>query len=156
MSNPSVHIAAISPLGTEARRLITALDAHQAALYPSESNHFDSPETLATTDVFFLGAYADNELMGIGAVKSMDNRQYGEIKRLYVAPNARGLGIARSLLSQLESAAAEQGMPLVRLETGIHQPEAIGLYERMGYVEIGPFGDYPADPLSRFFEKRLV
>ena len=47
-------------------------------------------------------------------------------------------------------------MHVARLETGIHQPEALGLYRRLGYVERGPFGSYALDPLSVFFEKRLA
>lgn len=44
---------------------------------------------------------------------------------------------------------------MIRLETGVYQPEALALYGRAGYVERGPFGDYVADPLSVFMEKEL-
>ncbi len=67
----------------------------------------------------------------------------------------RGLGIARRLLEALEARAKAAGIGVLRLETGIYQPEAIGLYERAGYVRRGPFSDYPDDPLSIFMEKRL-
>ena len=56
----------------------------------------------------------------------------------------------------LESSLLAHGIGLARLETGVHQPEALSLYERRGYVRIPPFGDYPNDPLSVFFEKRLA
>ena len=59
-------------------------------------------------------------------------------------------------MSAIEAHAVESGMSVVRLETGIYQPEAIGLYERMGYTRRGPFGDYAEDPLSVFMEKRLA
>jgi ribosomal protein S18 acetylase RimI-like enzyme len=59
------------------------------------------------------------------------------------------------MLDHLESFAREHEVKLLRLETGIYQMEAIGLYERMGFQRIPPFGAYQADPLSRFYEKRI-
>jgi ribosomal protein S18 acetylase RimI-like enzyme len=59
------------------------------------------------------------------------------------------------MLNHLAAQTLERGVAALRLETGIHQREAIGLYERMGFYRIPPFGDYREDPLSVFFEKRL-
>ncbi|HXD11052.1 MAG TPA: hypothetical protein VN653_13390, partial [Anaerolineales bacterium] len=59
------------------------------------------------------------------------------------------------MLEHLEQYTLEHHIHLLRLETGIHQKEAIGLYQRMGYQNIPPFGDYLDDPLSRFFDKKL-
>jgi len=59
------------------------------------------------------------------------------------------------MLHHLEAYAREHDIYLLRLETGIHQNEAINLYEKMGYRSIAPFGDYHEDPLSRFLEKRI-
>ena len=80
---------------------------------------------------------------------------YGEIKRMYVGPEFRGRGYAKQMLKHLEELATAKGFSKVRLETGISQPEAIGLYERNGYCKIPPFGDYCDDPLSFFYEKTL-
>jgi ribosomal protein S18 acetylase RimI-like enzyme len=80
---------------------------------------------------------------------------YGEIKRMFVRPQFRGLGLARLMLNHLEAYASEHGIPVLRLETGVHQKDAIRLYEKAGFQSIPPFAGYIEDPLSRFFEKRI-
>ena len=75
---------------------------------------------------------------------------------MWVDPTNRGTGLGRMLLEAVERSARAQGLSLLRLETGIHQPEALGLYRAAGYREIGPFGDYRPDPLSVFMAKPLV
>ena len=64
-------------------------------------------------------------------------------------------GAAKALLSFLEDEAAKRGCPLLMLETGPSQPEALALYARCGYVRRGPFGDYWNDPLSVFMSKQI-
>jgi len=81
---------------------------------------------------------------------------YGEVKRIYVRPQARGQGVARALVEALEKKAAAQGCRTFMLETGPAQPEALLLYRRLGYDDCGPFDDYPADPLSVFMHKRVA
>ena len=151
----AVEVRPLAPADPRARRLIGELDRLQLSLYPAESNHLDPVETLAGDGVTFLAAFVAGEVVGCGAVKRMHGR-YGEIKRMYVEPRARGRGVGRALIEALESALLRCGIRLVRLETGVRQPEALSLYERCGYVRIPPFGDYPDDPLSVFFEKRLT
>jgi putative acetyltransferase len=73
---------------------------------------------------------------------------------------ARGRGVAKAILTQLETVARDAGMALLRLETGVHQHDAIAFYERMGFRECGAFGDYAAMTPSMietsvFYEKRL-
>lgn len=80
---------------------------------------------------------------------------FGELKRMYVSPLCRGQGVARRVLSMLESKAAGRGATLLTLETRPYQPEALGLYECCGYERCGPFGDYADAPLSVFMQKRL-
>ena len=75
---------------------------------------------------------------------------YGEIKRLYVDPAYRGKAIASKLMAEIEQATIAEGIAMVRLETGILQKTAIGLYESMGYYHNQPFGSYIDDPLSLF------
>jgi putative acetyltransferase len=77
------------------------------------------------------------------------------VKRLYVPPRARGLGLGRRLLAELEAQARRERLTLLRLETGIRQPEALGLFRAAGFLEIAAFGDYAPDPLSVFMEKTL-
>ena len=144
----------LNPWSKAARALIGELDSYLTALYPAESNHLDPVEELAKRHVHFLGAFEGEKLVGCGAVKLLDDG-YGEIKRMYVCPEARGKRIGRTILLALEAVVARARMPVVRLETGVHQLEAIQLYRRNGYVEIGPFGDYRKDPLSVFMEKRV-
>ena len=74
---------------------------------------------------------------------------------MYVRPQFRGTGLAKLMLKHLTDYVQAQGIGLLRLETGIHQRAAIGLYERMGFRRIAPFGAYSEDPLSRFYERPL-
>jgi putative acetyltransferase len=146
----------VDPTSPAARRLIARSDAYMSALYPAESNHFDSPEMLAQPHVRFLGIHLDGELIACGGVKLMDDDgRYGEIKRMFVLPEHRGRGLARVLLAALEEQLRREGCELARLETGVAQPEALGLYRAAGYAERTPFGAYRPDPLSVFMEKRL-
>ena len=79
-----------------------------------------------------------------------------ELKRMYVRPAARRRGIARRLLAAAETEAARLGAQLLRLETGLRQPEAIALYESAGYTPTEPFGHYAGEALARHFAKRLT
>ena len=151
-----MYIEALDPLSAPAAHLLALSDAYMASLYPAESNHMESPSALALPNVLFLGAYLDGELAGCGAVKLMhDDGSYGEIKRVYVLDAFRGRGVSKQLMHALEAHLVEQQIPLARLETGISQPEALGLYEKLGYQYRAPFGSYLLDPLSVFMEKRL-
>lgn len=155
VESPAVEIRPLAPRDPRARRLIEALDRLQTSLYPAESNHLDPIETLERDNVTFLAAFVGEEVVGCGAVKRMPSG-YGEIKRMYVEPGLRGRGVGSALMDGLESSLVARGIGLARLETGVRQPEALALYERRGYARIPPFGDYPDDPLSVFFEKRLA
>ena len=81
--------------------------------------------------------------------------EYGEIKRMYVRPAFRGRGLGRRMLDHLAEHVRGHGLSRLRLETGIHQQEAIRLYEGYGFRRIPPFGPYREDPLSRYYEKVL-
>jgi ribosomal protein S18 acetylase RimI-like enzyme len=82
--------------------------------------------------------------------------EYAEVKRMYVRPTYRGLGLAKLMLNHLAAYALDRQVTVLRLETGIYQTEAIGLYERFGFQRRRPFGNYRDDPLSVYFEKRLA
>lgn len=147
-------IKPVEPARTEVIQLIEQLDEYQSCLYPPESNHLDSIDALSKSNAFFLAAYTGSEICGIGSAKLIDD--YGEIKRVFVPSNQRGKGIAKAIMKALESYLIDQAVAYARLETGIHQKEAIKLYERLGYYRISPFGEYKEDPLSVFMEKKLV
>ena len=135
--------------------LIEELETHLAPFYPQTSRHGYSVEKLIRQGVAFFVTRQDGFPAGCGGVQFY-GKEYGELKRMFVRPQFRGLGLARSMLEHLEAYSREHNIPLLRLETGIHQKEAIGLYERMGYQSRPPFGEYIDDPLSRFYEKQLV
>jgi putative acetyltransferase len=143
-----------SPRQADVLRLIEALDVYQAGLYPPESNHFLDVEALAAPSVRFFVARRDGRALGCGALR-IDPAGYGEVKRMFVSPDARGLKLGRRLLDRIEEEARHERLGCLRLETGIHQPEALRLYRAAGYVERDAFGEYTADPLSVFMEKRL-
>ncbi len=152
-----MQLQVISPLRDDVRALIAQLDQSMADRYPAESNHFDAIEVLAQSNVHFLGLFEDEFLVAVGAVKKMDDDDiYGEIKRVFVSPNYRGQGLAKTIMDTLESHLMRNDIPLARLETGIFQPEAIGLYEKLGYCHRGPYGVYPSDPMSVFMEKQIT
>src|SRR5205807_742672 len=98
-------------------------------------------------------ARRDGAAVGCGALRLAAG--YGEVKRMYVSPAARGAGLGRAILARIESEAQREGLRVMRLETGNRQTEALSLDRSAGYVDCGPFGEYRPDPLSRFMEKRL-
>jgi putative acetyltransferase len=143
-----------SPRQADVERLLEALDAYQSALYPPESNHFLDVDALAAANVRFFVARRQGRALGCGALR-IDAAGYGELKRMFVSPEARGYKLGRLLLDRIEEEARREGLACLRLETGIHQPEALGLYRSAGYVEREAFGEYRPDPLSVFMEKSL-
>jgi putative acetyltransferase len=164
----------ISPiLGEEADRLLVRSDEYMASLYPAESNHLVSSESLRAGDALFLGAFVAGEhhssavstetdqspehelCVGCVAARFYRNQRYAEIKRLFVDEVFRGNAIARTLMSAIEKGVLAEGIDCARSEMGIFQPEAEALYLSMGYRVIPPFGDYSYDPLSQFLEKQL-
>jgi putative acetyltransferase len=147
-------ITAERPDSTDAQMLIAELEAHLQPLYAVESRHGYSVEKLLREGVAFFVMRHDGQPVGCGGLQLFGS-EYGEVKRMYVRPAFRGLGLGKLMLEHLAAYAQEQGVSLLRLETGIHQHAAIGLYEQMGFVQIAPFGPYRADPVSRCYEKRL-
>ena len=89
--------------------------------------------------------------VGCGALKC--HADYGEIKRMWVATSARGLGLGTRILLRLEDLARERGLPLLRLETNKALTEAQSLYRRNGFREVAPFNDEPY--AHHWFEKTL-
>ncbi|MBW6418675.1 helix-turn-helix domain-containing GNAT family N-acetyltransferase [Celeribacter sp. PS-C1] len=100
----------------------------------------------------FLVALSDGLPSGCVGLKGTD-KGYAEIKRLWVAPSARGLGLAKRLMSEVENHAREMGITTLRLDTNSALPEAAGLYQRLEWSEIDRFNDDPYPDL--FFEKRV-
>jgi putative acetyltransferase len=148
-------IAFESPDQPEVIALIGELDAYQDGLYPPESRHALDMASLRLPNVLFAVARDDAEhAIGCGAIVLLGT--FGELKRMYVSPHARGRGVGKRLLALLESRAIVSGCNSVALETGPYQPEALALYAAAGYERRGPFGDYTDDPLSVFMQKHIV
>lgn len=148
-------IAPERPDTADAQALIAELEAQLVPLYPRESRHGYAVEQLIEEAVSFFLIRYDGSPVGCGGIKLFDT-EYGEIKRMYVRPRFRGRGFAKMMVDHLTDYARSQGVGVLRLETGIHQFEAINLYERMGFRSIPPFGEYREDPLSRFYEKHIL
>ena len=174
----SVSISLAPIVGAEADHLLVLSDEYMAALYPAESNHLVSSESLRTGDAIFLGAFTSStmssssetadqpektrgllsdgdvgECIGCVAARFYREAGYAEIKRLYVQEAYRGRGLSRTLMNAIEAEILAEGIDCARLEMGIYQPEADALYRSIGYRDIPPFGDYLVDPLSQFLEK---
>ena len=148
-----VQIQSERPDTQVTRTLIAELEAVLTPLYPTKSRHGYSVEKLLRQGVAFFVIRQDGEPAGCGGVQVF-GAEYAEVKRMYIRPDFRGMGLAKLMLEHLAATAQQRGVSVLRLETGIHQREAIGLYEAWGFTRIGPFGEYVEDPLSRFYETR--
>ena len=139
---------------TDAVQLLAELDAHLMSLpYPAESRHAFPVEKLLREQVKFFVTRYEQEPAGCGGIKLYPD--YGEVKRMYVRPAHRGLGLGKAMLNHLADYARQHKIDVLRLETGIYQVEAIGLYERYGFQRRAPFSEYKVDPMSLYFEKAL-
>ncbi|MDQ6692721.1 MAG: GNAT family N-acetyltransferase [Candidatus Dormibacteraeota bacterium] len=138
------------------RRLIAALDAGLAALYPPEQRFGPNlkPEHLAGGGGVFLVARDGGRAVACGALRFLDPST-AEVKRMYAEPDQRGKDVAWAVLSNLEATGRERGMKRLVLETGVHQPAAINLYRRAGFVQVDCWGEYLTASTSICFEKRL-
>jgi putative acetyltransferase len=154
MSRPGETIRREPPRQPDVAALIEAADALLASLYPAESNHLVDLAGLEAPGTAFFVARVEGRAVGCGAWLRRREAE-GELKRLFVSPEARGRGLGRRLLAALEADAAAAGVRVLRLETGVSQPEAVGLYRAAGYVERGPYAPYGPDPYSIFMEKQI-
>jgi GNAT superfamily N-acetyltransferase len=143
-------------LSPVAQELITALNAELSKMYPEPgATHFRlDPNEVAEGNGVFLVALRDDEPLGCGALRRIEERS-GEVKRMYVRPQARGLGIGRALLAALEAEARALGLTRLLLETGTRQIEALGLYRQTGFADIPAYGEYINSPLSLCMAKEL-
>ncbi|HEX5827104.1 MAG TPA: GNAT family N-acetyltransferase [Candidatus Limnocylindrales bacterium] len=151
-------IAPERPDAPDVEALIMELEAHLAARYPAESRHGFSVQRLIEQGVEVFVLRDDGVAAGCGGILFVDDdgpEPYGELKRMYVRDAYRGRGYGRRIIERLAERARERGIALLRLETGIDQVEAIGLYEAFGFRRCPPFGPYREDPLSPTYERRL-
>jgi ribosomal protein S18 acetylase RimI-like enzyme len=152
-----VEIAPIDPAHPQARYCINEYFAElnrrfDTGFDPARSIPADE-ESLRPPAGLLLVATLNGEPIGCGALKFHDDAPF-ELKRMWVAESARGLGVGRRMLSELERHAAVNGARAVRLETNKTLVEAISLYRKSGYVEVAPFNDEPY--AHHWFEKVLA
>ena len=141
----------------DVQALAEAQQTEMRGLYSGEADIGPSRDgaMFVPPDGVFLVIRDDNgRAVGCGGVARFDETR-GELKRMYVVPDARGLGIGRRLLSELEAQARELGYIGIVLETGDLQPEALGLYRSSGYAQIPCYPPYDSRSLSLCFEKGL-
>jgi GNAT superfamily N-acetyltransferase len=108
------------PDTADALALIDELEDYLVPLYPAESRHGYSVEKLLREGVAFFLVREDGVAAGCGGVQIYGG-EYGELKRMFVRPQFRGLGLGKMMLNHLAKYARQQGVGLLRLETGIHQ-----------------------------------
>jgi putative acetyltransferase len=154
-----IEVERVTAPNDEARALVGELDAELGAEYPPEQRHGLSLDAIFRPHVRFFVARADGGAVGCGGLALMDG--FGELKRMYVRPHARGSGAAEAILRRLEELARAESITILRLETGTRQHAAIRFYERCGYQPCEAFGAYAKMPPSSvatsvFFEKRLT
>ena len=142
----------------EMRQLVDELNCALAAFYTEDQRHGLALEQLFRPSIRFFAVRAEGVAAGCGGVEIGDGD--AEVKRMYTRPALRRRGVALALLQRLEAEARAAGATVLRLETGVHQPEAIALYQRAGFVHCAPFGRYaempaPSIALSLFLQKPL-
>ncbi len=139
-----VQITPADPASEEVRWCIeqyfSELDQRSETGFDLTQGIAPSPSELAPPHGLFLIAYLREEPVGCGGVKFLPSA-ISELKRVWVAPRVRGLGLGRRLLVMLENTAREAGMTTIRLETNRVLTEAITLYRQSGYQEVAPFND---------------
>jgi GNAT superfamily N-acetyltransferase len=129
--------------------LVLAAEDELLVRYPDQTSSPLDPHAR------FVVAYVWGVPVGCGALAPA-SPGVGEIKRMYVAPAHRRAGVARRILAMLERRATADGLDLLILETGVRQPEAITLYENLGYQRTEPYGEYVDNPYSVCFSKKII
>lgn len=133
--------------------LVAQLDMDLNCRYNKVQKEYDKYNKIDLIEAVIV-AYSNNKPVGCGCFKPFDEKTV-EIKRMFVLPEFRGKGISKIVLGNLEEWASELGYSKSVLETGKGQPEAIGLYQKMGYTVIDNFGQYADMPNSVCFRKEL-
>ena len=146
----------------DASTLIAEVQQEYVRRYGGQDDTPIDVTEFATPRGLFLVGYLHGEPVACGGWRAHDGDEPGfadgdaEIKRMYVVPGARGRGLARTVLAELERTAVAAGRRRLVLETGLRQPEAIGLYTSSGYVEIPRFGLHRCEASCRCYAKLLA
>ena len=122
------------------RRFFADITSRYPGWDPDEAPSADPADLNPPTGAWIV-AYLDGEPVGCAGLKSVDAEMV-EVRRVFLDESARGRGIGRRLLEELEQHARRLGYKRVRLTTGDRQPEALGLFRAAGYGEVGDFDGY--------------
>jgi putative acetyltransferase len=148
-------IATETPLSDDVRALVKALNEFTFELTPAEYRHHMTVEQMALADTtLFVARDAAGVPLGMGALRRHENA-VGEVKRMFVKPEARGLGVGGAILARIEQLAREEGCARVVLETGSNFDAARRIYERGGFSSCEPVLGYPPSAWTSFYAKAL-
>ncbi|TFF37929.1 GNAT family N-acetyltransferase [Mucilaginibacter psychrotolerans] len=139
----------------QVKQLFKEADDYYATLYPDESNHPAFSEDFKIRKSYFIIVRSEDQIVGCGGILVKDNT-WGEVKRMYVSKVHRRNKIGTEILLNILNWSTLNNINILKLETGIYQPEAIALYEKFGFKLIEPFEGYEEDPNSVFYEKNLT
>ena len=134
--------------------LATHLEFANSHSHPEDVHALDADGLTDPAVTFFSARDEDGRLLGVGALKVLD-AEHGELKSMHTTSAARGLGVGAAMVARLLEAARERGLGRVSLETGSMAAFAPArrLYERTGFVECAPFGDYRPRRASMFMTR---
>lgn len=154
-----LHVDPADPGSPIALELMAQLSRDLAERYPEEPDggaaNFVAAQAGTPRSVFLL-AWFGSDAVGCGALRPFAATPgTAEIKRMFVLPSARGKGIGREILRELEKHARGFGYTRLCLETGVRQPEAVALYEKEGFLPIPRYPPYADNPRSRCFAKAI-
>lgn len=149
----SIAVAPGDPRDPAVLALLKASHSLMESLFPSESNHYLGVDALLAPEIRFYVAYDGDRIVGTGALAVREG--YGELKSMFVDPDARGSGVGEAIVTQLIVRAKLERIPMLKLETGTLLHAAHRLYERAGFTRCGPFGDYEDGEFSVFMEMAL-
>lgn len=152
----ALEIAVDDPARPDVAALLETHAAFALAESPPDTCHFLDVAGLKTPDISFWSARRDGVLQGVVALKALDEAR-GEVKSMHVAEAGRGQGVGLALMEHLIAEAQKRGLESLWLETGNSAgfQAALQLYERLGFVECGPFGGYCGSDFNVFMTRAL-
>lgn len=148
-----IKVAPASPKDEGPAALLAQSHALMYAMFPAGACHYLDLDALCAYHIRFFVARDGDAVLGTGALAIMDG--YGEVKSMFTDEAGRGKGVAAAILRMVEDTARDEGLPVLRLETGTGLDAAHRLYGRFGFKTRGPFGTYEDNSYSIFMEKQL-
>lgn len=148
-----ITVVPANPKDTAPAGLLAQSHALMNEMFPADACHYLDLDALCAENIRFFAAREGSDVLGTGALAIMDG--YGEVKSMFTAQSGRGKGVAAAVLRMVEDTARDEGLPILRLETGTGLDAAHRLYGRFGFEICGPFGSYAESPYSVFMEKTL-